>query len=141
MYILLIIKSATTDHMQTGRCRAYYDNKGVVIHCNNPIRKLKESQSRSDLVHLCQQLTRDTNINIDYRHVFGHMDTKLNWNMLSLPERLNVVVDEMADKALLASMVNKRFVNPIYPFEEIVLLRKGDKSTGSDKLAILTDVR
>ena len=117
MCILLIIKAAMTDRTQTGRCRAYCDNKGVVLHCNNPRRKLKERQSQSDLVHLCQQLIRDNNINVDYRHVYGHMDDILNWDKLSLPERLNIVVDKLAEKALLAAMVNKRFVKPFYPFE------------------------
>ena len=88
MCILLIIKAAATDHTQTGRCRVYCDNKGVVIHCNNPRIKLKESQSQSDLVHMCQQLIHDTSINIDYQHVFCHMDNILNWNKLSLPESL-----------------------------------------------------
>ena len=92
---------------------------------------MKERQSQSDLVHLCQQLIRDNNINIVYRHVYGHMDDILNWDKLTLPERLNIVVDKIAEEALLAAMINKRFVKPFYPFEDIVLIKKGEKSTGS----------
>ena len=46
------------------------------------------------------------------------MDDILNWDKLSLPERLNIIVDKIAEKALLASMVNKRFVKQVYPFDE-----------------------
>ena len=49
---------------------------------------------------------------------------------------MNVVVDELAEKALLAAVVNREFIDTTYPFEEIVLTSNGTKSVGSSTLNI-----
>ena len=86
MCCLLIIKATLTSSRQSGRCKAYYGDKSIIIHCRNPSRNLKERQNQFDLVLLCQTLICNLDLDINCQHVFGHMDNILNWDQLSLPE-------------------------------------------------------
>ena len=63
--------------------------------------------------------------------MFGHLDKVLCWDQLIDVQRLNVLVDFMAKRALMKALVNQDFVDSVYPFEEIVLTCGGRKSIGS----------
>ena len=49
---------------------------------------------------------------------------------------MNVVVEKLAEKALLAAISNRGFIDTNYPFEEIVLTSNGTKSVGLSTLNI-----
>ena len=66
----------------------------------------------------------------------SHLDRVLRWDQLTEEQKMNVVVDEIAEKALLAAIVNREFIDTTYPFEEIVLTSNGTKSVGSSTLNI-----
>ena len=137
MAALLILKAATVTAQQYMDCEdGYCDNKGVVIHCNDPNRILPEKQSQADLILLCKQLARDLPFRLTYKHVMSHLDKVLRWDQLTEEQQMNVEVDKLAEKALLAAIVNRDFIDMKYPFEEIVLTSNGTKSVGSSTLNI-----
>ena len=57
-------------------------------------------------------------------------DTALGYQLTEV-QKLNVLVDSMAKKALMKAIVNREFINTAYPFEEIVLTCGGRKSVGA----------
>ena len=66
-----------------------------------------------------------------WEHIFGHLDEVLLWDQLSDIHNLNVLVYSMAKHALVKAIVNRNFIIPEYPFEEIFLTCGGRKSIGS----------
>ena len=63
--------------------------------------------------------------------MFSHLDKVLRWDQLTAVHQLNVLVDSMAKRALMKSLVNRNFIDPVYPFEEISLTCGCRKSIGS----------
>ena len=67
----------------------------------------------------------------EWKHVFGQLDKMLRWDQLIDVHQLNVLVYSMAKRAVMKSLANRDFIDPVYPFEEIVLTWGGRKSIGS----------
>ena len=63
--------------------------------------------------------------------MFGHLDKVLRWDNLTDVQQLNVLVESMAKRALMKSLVNQYVSDPVYPFAEIVLTCGSRKSIGS----------
>ena len=66
-----------------------------------------------------------------WEHIFGHLDEVLLWDQLSDIHNLNVLAYSMAKHALVKAIMNRNFIIPEYPFEEIFLTCGGRKSIGS----------
>ena len=131
---LLIIRAASTRSLPYKPCRAYCDNKGIVIHAGNSTSPLKEQQSQADVIGLIKQYIRDLSVDVEYEHVFGHMDDVLRWDQLSFIQQWNVLMDSLAKKALLASLINRHFIEADLPFEPFTI-RCGNTKVRSSPLA------
>lgn len=118
---LLIIRAASVRSLPYKPCRAYCDNKGIVTHANSCHSPLKEKQSQADVIGLLKQYIRDLVIDVEYEHVFGHMDDVLRWDQLSFIQQWNVLMDGLAKRALLASLLNRNFIDEDLPFESFIV--------------------
>jgi len=113
----LVLRAASQRHFRYKSCEAYCDNKGIVNHANDCDSPLKEKQSQADVIALVKQYSRDLPFRVQYKHVFGHLDDVLRWDQLSDVQQLNVEMDTLAKKALLAALVNREFIDAEFPFE------------------------
>ena len=63
--------------------------------------------------------------------MYGHLDNLLRWDQLTLPQKLNVRMDNLAKRALLAALVNEKFINGEIPFENVSLFCGGKRASSS----------
>ena len=56
---------------------------------------------------------------VAYKWVKANQDKVKDWAQLSLKEHLNVMVDGMAKKVLVASMVEQEFILSKFPFKKM----------------------
>ena len=68
-----------------------------------------------------------------YQHIYGHLDDTMEFQHLSLPEKLNVMADKLAKEALLEAAATGKYCQPYYPSENIRVLVNGNKATTSIK--------
>ena len=59
-----------------------------------------------------------------------------NWAQLLLEECLNVIMDGMAKKVLIASLVEQEIILSKFPFEKMQVETNGIKVTGSPRVAL-----
>ena len=83
------------------------DNNRVVTHGDSPVRGIKEKQVQTDALRSFKQLIMNHPFRVAYRRVKAHQDDVKNWEQLSLEERLNVIVDGIAKKVLMAVVVEQ----------------------------------
>jgi hypothetical protein len=68
----------------------YCDNRGVVLHGNAPNTALKDDQVQSDLLRLLKSYSRSLQCQPLWEHVHGHSDDNTPYNLLTLPQQLNI---------------------------------------------------
>jgi hypothetical protein len=110
---------------------AYCDNLGVVHHGNCANRPLAEKQKQADALRTFKHLVATSAGRATMRHVYGHMDRILRSDQMSLHERLNCLVDILADEALLAAIQSNQFILTQFPFEQVRICIGHKKLTGS----------
>ena len=119
---LLVIKAATERCFNYLDVVAHCDNMGIVKHGNSPGTPCPEKQVHADLIILIKKLIQGLPCRLEYKHVFGHLDEILRWDQLSLVQKLNVLCDSLAKRALMAAIVNRDFIDSGFPFEDIVMM-------------------
>ena len=108
---------------------------GVVIHGNVPQRKLKDKQAQVDVLRCFKDYINHHPLEIDYQWVPSHQDEEKSCTSLTLREKVNVTVDELAKLGLISGMTDGDMINSEYPFEQIRVSTGGHKVTGSLKKA------
>ena len=117
-------------------CDAYCDNMGIVKHGSSPWIPLKEGQVQADVLNAIKQYIRDLPCDVKYEYVYGHLDNLLRWDQLTLPHKLYVRMDNLAKCALLAALVNKKFIDGEIPFENVSLFCGGKRASSSPTKSI-----
>ena len=84
------------------------DNNKVVTHGNSPGRGLKEKQAQAEALRSFKKLITDHPFEVSYKWVKAHLDDVKNWAQFLLEERLNVTMDGMTKKVLIALVVEHR---------------------------------
>jgi hypothetical protein len=133
---ILVIMAATQCPMKYKPCQAFCDNMGIVKHASRHNSPIGEKQVHADVISLIKQYIRDSNCPISYEHVYGHLDDILQWDQLSDTQKLNVRMDTLAKRALMAAITNRDFITSIFPFEHIVMKCGGQKNHSSPTKAI-----
>ena len=128
--LLLILRAATSRNLPYSKCEAYCDNKGIVGHAKKYKEPLPDKQAQADLISMIRLHMRDLPVEVDYAHVFGHLDEILRWDQLTPVQRLNVLCDSLAKRALLEAIGTQRFISSDFPFEQIRLKCGTQKYTG-----------
>ena len=134
---LLVIKAATSKRRRyLSILKAHCDNMGIVKHGNAAESSCPDRQVQADLITLIKKIIRGLPCQLQYEHVFGHQDEILRWDQLSLPEKLNVLCDSLAKRALMAGIVNRDYITNTFPFEDIILQCSNKKVVGQPTKAI-----
>jgi len=117
LMMLLLVLCAATARRRLTYCpvTAYCDNMGVVKH--------KEGQVQADVLNAIKHYVQELPCDVNYEHVYGHLDDIIRWDQLTLPQKFNVRMDNLASakRALLAALLNQRFIDREIPFKNISL--------------------
>ena len=128
---ILLLRAASGIDRTYRQCGGHCDNKGVVIYCNKPRESCPDKQVQADVFMVIKKLLRELPFNVSYHHVMGHLDKILRWDQLSEIQKLNVLCDSMAKKALIHAIRMRIFIDRGFPFEDITLECGGEKVSGS----------
>ena len=128
-----ILKVASTHTSSNRTVQLYCDNLGVIHHASHPERPTKDKQPQSDVITLVTYNLATSTIPWRYQHIYSHLDDTIEFQSLSLPEKLNVMADKLAKEALLDAAATGMYCQPYYPHENIRVLINGNKATASIK--------
>jgi len=136
LVVQLILRAATSGR----RCNFQpvqidCDNDGVVKHGNAPARALKEKQAQADMLRCLKQLVIEQPLVVNFHWVPSHQDDHKKWKDLTPLERINVIVDKLAKKSLLAAIQEQEFISSIFPFQHLRVELGGEIVTGSPRKA------
>jgi hypothetical protein len=142
---LLVLKTALSNHhslsQATARLRLLSqsilcDNKGVISHGNEPSTALRSEQAQADLIRLLKSYALDLPCKIEWVHVKGHADDNIPFELLTLPQQLNVRCDKLAKKHLIDTIADGNYIDPVFPDENITVHINTAKVSSSVKKAI-----
>ena len=105
-------------------------------HGNSASSPLKEKQSQANVLRSLKHLIISNHFETDYQWVPSHQDDHTKWAALTLRERLNIIVDELAKLALAAAIADGIFIDRELPFEQVRITIRGRKVAGSLRTAI-----
>ena len=128
--------SSVREDASVSTIRLHCDNRGVVLHGNDPHSPLKDGQKQADLVRLLKSYSRLIPCNIEWVHIKGHSDRHTAFNDLSPLQQLNVRCDKLAKSTLQHSISNNTFMSPTFPDEDIVVAVNSLKARSSIKSSI-----
>ncbi len=112
------------------------DNDGVVKHGNTPFRPLLSTQSNADILRIMKHMILDHPFHLKFLYVASHSDNNKRWKECSLKERINIKVDHLAKKALLATHASNQYFNGAFPLEDFQVHTDGRKLTGPTKTSL-----
>jgi len=142
---LLVLKTALSNHHSsspaTARLRLLSqsilcDNKGVISHGNEPSTALRSEQAQADLIRLLKSYALDLPCKVEWVHVKGHADDNIPFELLTLPQQLNVRCDKLAKKHLIDTIADGNYIDPVFPDENITVHINTAKVSSSVKKAI-----
>lgn len=133
MMIQLVLRAASSVSRPYRQVVVNCDNMGVVNHGNEPQAPLQEKQSQADVLRCLKQYVKENRFETVYEWVKAHQDDRMRWDDLSLKEQLNCIVDALAKKALICSLVNRQFISNLFPFEQVRVIMGKKKLTASPK--------
>jgi hypothetical protein len=129
--VALLALQGSTVKTPTTKLEIYCDNLGVVQHANRRYKPLPEKQPQADLILLLRHNLDRLSLNVQYVHVYGHLDEHTQFNQLTMPQQLNVIADKLAKECLLDSINTGTRFGPTYPGENIRVWIAGRKVTSS----------
>ena len=108
-----------------------FDDLGVVNYGGSPKHGLKAKQAQADPLRCLKKLIMGNPFSTVHHWVAAHQDDIKNWEDLSLNECLNVIMDNLAKRALIADVVEQEFISSKFPFKGLSVELDGVKVTGS----------
>ncbi len=136
----LILRAAATGQMGpfpilTEDC----DNNGVVLHGNNISRPLSASQKQADVLRVMKNLIWHHKFFITkFLYVQSHTDDIKKLSECTNKELMNIVVDDLAQKALCRAHMSGEFFDGNYPSEDFIVSMRGIKTTSPIRPALET---
>ena len=80
-----------------------------------------------------KRLILDHPFSLKFLYVASHSDDTKQWKECTLKERINIKVDHLAKKALLAAHASNQFFDGSFPLEDFQVCTDGRKLTGPTK--------
>jgi hypothetical protein len=111
-------------------------NDGVVKHGNTPFRPLSSTQSNADVLRIMKCMILDHPFCLKFLYVASHSNDTKKWEECSLKERINIKVDHLAKKALLAAHTSNQYFDGVFPLEDFQVHTDGRKLTGPTKTSL-----
>jgi hypothetical protein len=103
------------------------DNNGVVSHGNEPLRPFPTNQSQADICRIFKNLFSAQPFCIRYKYMQSHADDTKRWQDCSLKEQINIKVDCLAKKALMAARSTGKCIKSVFPNEQIWISMGGER--------------
>ncbi len=91
------------------------DNNGVVFHRNEPLHPFPTNQSQADILCIFKNLISAQPFRVQYKYVQLHANDTKRWQDCSLKERINIKVDSLAKKALMAAHSTDKCIKKGFP--------------------------
>jgi hypothetical protein len=82
------------------------DNNGVVLHGNSYTKPLPASQTQADVLRVMNKLISRQMFTIRFLYVQSHTDTIKKLSKCSMTELMNIIVDDLAQRALRHSHIH-----------------------------------
>jgi hypothetical protein len=101
------------------------DNNGVVYHGNNPLLPLPTDQSQADILRVFKNLVSIQPFHVQYKYAQSHANDTKRWQDCTLKECINIKVDSLAKKALIAAHSTGKFINSSFPNEQLWITMGG----------------
>ena len=115
MLLQLVLRAASQDRSaQYQPVVIHCDNKGVVNHGNSPGRALGEKQSQADVLRCLKNYVAYNPFESVYKWVPSHQDKHKQWKDCSLMEQINIIVDRLAKKALIAAFMSGKYISSAF---------------------------
>ncbi len=112
------------------------DSNGIVKHSNTPFRPLLSTQSNADVLRIMKHMILDHPFCLKFLYVASHSNDTKKWEECSLKERINIKVDHLAIKALLAAHASNQYFDGVFPLEDFQFHTDGRKLTGPTKTSL-----
>lgn len=112
------------------------DNMGVVNHGNSFRDPLPIGQSQADVLRSFKLLVADNPLPVRLRWVQGHALKNKKWEQCTLPEKVNDIVDRLANDGLIEAFTKDEYITSYYPFDNAALYLDGKKVSGSPVTAL-----
>jgi hypothetical protein len=95
------------------------DNNGVVSHRNEPFHPFPTNQSQADILCVFKNLISTQPFRVRYKYMQLHANDTKRWRDCSLKEQINIKVDSLAKKALMAAHSTGKCIKSAFPNEQI----------------------
>ncbi len=106
------------------------DNNGVVSHGNKPLCPFPTNQSQADILHVFKNLVAAQPLRVQYKYVQSHADDTKRWQDCLLKEQINIKMDSLAKKALMAAHSTGECIKSAFLNEQIWITMGGGKGVG-----------
>jgi hypothetical protein len=103
------------------------DNNGVVSHGNEPLCPYLTNQSQADMLCIFKNLISAQPFHVQYKYVQLHADDTKRCQDYSLKEQINIKVDSLAKKALMAAHSTCKCMESAFPNEQIWIFMGGKR--------------
>jgi hypothetical protein len=113
------------------------NNEGVVKHGNTPRRTLSSTQPHADVIRVLKRYITNQPFSLKFMYVASHTDDIKRWKDCTLKERINIKVDLLAKRAILAGHASNIFFDGIFSSEEFRVYTKNKKVTGPIKTSLI----
>jgi hypothetical protein len=95
------------------------DSNGVVSYGNEPLRPFPTNQSQADILCVFKNLVAAQLFRVQYKYVQSHANGIKRWQDCLLKEQINIKVDSLAKKALMAAHSTEECIQSVFPNEQI----------------------
>jgi hypothetical protein len=116
---LILNAAASTYHDAIPIAVVDCDNNGLVSHGNEPLRPFPTNQSQADILCVLKNLISAQPFCVQYKYVKSHANVTKRWQDCSLKEQINIKVDSLAKKALMAAHSTGECIKSAFPNEQI----------------------
>jgi hypothetical protein len=116
--------------------KMHCDNRGMVLHGNQPNTALKDGQKQADLICLLKSYTRKLPCKVEWVHIHAHADDHTRWEDLTHLQQLNFRCNKRAKKGLHHAILSINFMFPVFPDKDIAIAVNNVKACSSIKSCI-----
>ena len=124
--------------IQNCNTKIWCDNLSAITVSKKKKRRVRPGASCADILRNIRSIRNKTTATIKYGHVDGHTDNYLLWHQMTLEQKMNVICDKEANKAVFKSIecAFQQEGKQLLPGEDVAVFVRGKKLTSDLSKAI-----